>query len=68
MGFCSLAGSGPRVGPKWVRGLFVRKIDPETRFGPTLGPLPANEEKPIFDPLLCRINNLTILARRELWS
>ena len=54
---------------KWVqsgfRGLF-HKIGPETHFAPTFGPLPANDEKPIFDQLLCQINCLTILALRDL--
>ena len=43
------------VAQKWVqsglRGLVLHKIGPETHFGPTFGPLPANDEKPIFDPL-----------------
>ena len=55
---------------KWVqsgfRGLCGEEEGPETHFGPTLGPLPANDEEPIFDPLLCQINCLTILALRDL--
>ena len=60
----------PEVAQKWVQsgfqGLFLHKIGPEAHFGPTFGPLPANDEKPIFGPLLCQINCLTILALRDL--
>ena len=50
--FSSLTGSGPRVGPKLVSGPFSSPIGPETHFGPAFGPLPANDEKRIFDPLI----------------
>ena len=67
MGFSSLAGSGPKVGPKkWFRGRFCEEKRAETHIGPTFGPPPANDEKPIFDPLLCEIICLTILALRDL--
>ena len=66
MGLFSLAGSRTKVGRKWVFGaLFLHKIDPETHFRPTFGPLPANE-KTHFDPLLRQMNCLTILAMRDL--
>ena len=58
------------VAQKWVqsgfRGRFCEEKGPETHFGPTFGPLPANDEKPIFDPLLCQINCSPILALRDL--
>ena len=47
-GFLSLAGSGPNVGPKWVLGPILRRKRPETHFGPTFGPLPANDENPFL--------------------
>ena len=63
------------IGFKWpksrikvcVRGRFCEENGPETHFGPIFGPLPANDEKPIFDPLLCQINCLTILAM-HIWA
>ena len=67
MGFSSLAGSGPKVGPKWVSGIFFTKSAPNPTLDPLLGqPLPANDEKPIFDQFLCQINCLTTLALRDL--
>ena len=45
---------------------FVKEKRPESHFGPTFGPLPARDEKPILDPLLCQINGLAILALRDL--
>ena len=45
------------VDQKWVQfesgfqGLFLHKVGSETHFGPTFGPLPANDENPTFDPL-----------------
>ena len=58
----------PKSGSKAGSGAdFVKKKAPtETHFGPTSGPLPANDEESIFDPLLCQINCLTIVAPRDL--
>ena len=73
---------GTKVGQKWVfrhwlgvaqkwvqsgfRGRFFAEKGPKTHFGPTSAPLPANDEKPISDPLLCHINCFMILALKDL--
>ena len=62
MGCSSLAGSGSKVGPTWVSGPSSSQNRPRNTFGPR----PANDENPIFDPLLCQINCWTILALRDL--
>ena len=64
--FSPFNGSGPKVGPKWVSGSICEEKGPETHFGPIFWPLPAHDEKPTFDPLLCQINCLTSLAPRDL--
>ena len=62
IGFLSLAGSGPKWVQSGLRDHFPHKFDPETHFGPSFEPLPANDEKPILDPLLCQI---TIQGQRS---
>ena len=44
MGFSSLAGSGPKAGPKWLSGPILCRKRPRNPLGPTCGPLPGNDE------------------------
>ena len=67
-GFSSLAGSGPKVGPKWVSAFFFTKSAPKPTLDPPLGHFQPMTKNPIFDPSLCQINCLAILALRDLRS
>ena len=51
----------PQIGSKVGFDFFFKKSAPKTYFGSTLGPLPANDEKPTFDSHLCQ----TILLSRK---
>ena len=47
----------PDMFQMWVqselRGYFPHNVGPETRFGRTCGPCPANDDKPILTHLFC---------------
>ena len=66
MGFLSLPGSFLKVVPKWVSGSILWRKRPRNPLWTHLWAASRQWQKNIFDPLLCQINCLTILALRDL--